>query len=399
MRKISVVVVLMIMLLVTAVAQAKVILGIERLDEPEVQSLLVNKRVGLFTNQSGVDSDFRSSVELLAEHSQLEAIFVPEHGLFGAVAAGKEFKDYEYNKIPVFSLYGGNRRPTKEMLDKIDTIVVDVQDVGIRHYTYFSSLAYIMEECAKFGKQVIVLDRPNPLGGMVQGPVLKPEYSSFIGLYSIPLRHGLTIGEFARYINGEYKIGCQLQVVPMKDYHKDMLWKDTKLPWVLTSPLIPTAETATLYGVTGILGDSSLSIGTGTAQPFMLVGMNGADAEVVKKALDDLHLAGVKFRAASFSPCSGKCSGKLLQGVQIYIMDIEKVNLPELQYLIMEVFRGLYPDKITFPERYGAKGYKIDIALGEDSMRLGEPHENVFPRWQKECQAFKEKAAPYLLYK
>ncbi len=188
------------------------------------------------------------------------------------------------------------------MLDKIDTIVVDVQDVGIRHYTYFSSLAYIMEECAKFGKQVIVLDRPNPLGGVVQGPVLKPEYSSFIGLYSIPLRHGLTIGEFARYINGEYKIGCQLQVVPMKEYHKDMLWKDTKLPWVLTSPLIPTVETATLYGVTGILGDSSLSIGTGTAQPFMLVGMNGADAEVVKKALDDLHLAGVKFRAASFFP-------------------------------------------------------------------------------------------------
>ena len=190
-----------------AAGEKRVVLGIERIDEPFAKQLLAGKRLGLFTNQSGVDSKLRSSTELLQKSYNLTALFVPEHGLFGAVAAGETFESHTYKDIPVHSLYGEDRRPTAKMLDEIDTMVVDIQDVGIRHYTYFSSLAYIMEECAKAKKQVVVLDRPNPLGGAMQGPVLKPEYKTFIGLYELPLRHGLTIGEFASYINATQHIG------------------------------------------------------------------------------------------------------------------------------------------------------------------------------------------------
>ena len=399
MRKIILLLCCLLLMSGCAAKHAPVKLGVERLAEPQVQELLAGKRLGLFTNQTGVDSQLRSSVELLRQQYDLQAVFVPEHGLYGAVAAGEKFAGHEYDGIPVFSLYQSNHRPTKEMLDAIDTMVVDIQDVGVRHYTYFSSLAYIMEECAKYHKQVVVLDRPNPLGGAVQGPVLKESFSSFIGLYSIPLRHGLTISEFARYINTEEKINCALEVVPMKHYRRSLLWQDTRLPWVLTSPLIPTAETAFLYCATGVSGDSNLSVGVGTAQPFAVMGAPFADAQEVKRALDELRLPHVAFRAAAFTPRYGAYKGELVQGVEIYLLDKRQVNLPELDYLLLTTFRRLYPDKVQFPERgYDALGYKLDIALGESSLREGEEPEQVFARWRQECAAFSKKAEPYLLY-
>ena len=380
--------------------QARVTLGVERLAEPQVRELLADKRLGLFTNQSGVDGTLQASVDLLRRQYDLRALFVPEHGLFGAVKAGDEFGSGVYDGLPVFSLYGDTRRPTREMLENIDALVVDIQDVGTRHYTYFSSLAYIMEECAKYDKEVIVLDRPNPLGGAVQGPVLKDEFATFIGLYALPLRHGLTIGEFARYINVEEKIGCRLQVVPLKHYRRSMLWRDTGLPWVLTSPLIPTEETALLYCVTGVGGDTNLSVGVGTAQPFAVIGAPFADAQEVKRALDALQLPGVAFRAAAFTPRYGAYEGELVQGVEIYLLDQRHANLPELGYLLVQTFQRLYPGKVLFPERgYGAPGYKADIALGESSLRRSEDAEATFARWREECAAFTQKAQPYLLYK
>lgn len=393
---------LLIMLLtMTAAAKGnRVTLGIERIDEPFVQEQLAGKRLGLFTNQSGLDSRLRSSVALLQEKYNLTALFVPEHGLFGAVAAGETFASHSYKNIPVHSLYGATRRPTPEMLAQIDAMVVDIQDVGIRHYTYFSSLAYIMEECAKEKKQVIVLDRPNPLGGTIQGPVLKPEYKTFIGLYELPLRHGLTIGEFARYINSTQHIDCDLKVIPMKGWHRRQLWQDTGLPWVQTSPLIPTPETALLYGVTGVCGDSNLSVGVGTAKPFYFVGAPFADADAVKAALDARHLAGVAFRAARFTPRYGAYQDELVQGVEIYLTDVRRVNLPELDYILFSTFKSLYPEQIKTPERgYGSKGYKLDIALGESSLREGEAAETAFARWQQECADFTQQVKPYLLYK
>lgn len=380
--------------------EKRVVLGIERIDEPFAKQLLAGKRLGLFTNQSGVDSKLRSSVALLQEKYNLTALFVPEHGLFGAVAAGETFASHSYKNIPVHSLYGANRRPTPEMLAQIDAMVVDIQDVGIRHYTYFSSLAYIIEECAKEKKQVIVLDRPNPLGGTIQGPVLKPEFKSFIGLYELPLRHGLTIGEFARFINSTQHIECDLEVIPMKGWHRRQLWQDTGLPWVQTSPLIPTAETALLYGVTGVCGDSNLSVGVGTAKPFYFVGAPFADADAVKASLDAGKLAGVAFRAARFTPRYGAYQGELVQGVEIYLTDVRSVNLPELDYILFSTFKSLYPEQIKTPERgYGSKGYKLDIALGESSLREGEAPKTAFARWHQECSAFAQQVKPYLLYK
>lgn len=383
-----------------AAPASKVVLGIERVSEPEISKLLSGKRLGLFTNQTGVDSQLRSSVDILREQFQLSAIFVPEHGLFGAVEAGKKFASSTYEGIPVLSLYGSSRRPSKEMLEQIDAMVVDIQDVGVRHYTYFSSLAYIMEGCAKYNKQVIVLDRPNPLGDKIQGPVLKTEYATFIGLYSIPLRHGFTIGEFARYINKEEGIGCQLEVVPMRNYRAGMDWQGTGLPWVQTSPRIPTAECAYLYCITGSLGNGNLSVGIGTGKPFYFVGAPFLDAQRVKKALDEQHLPGMGFRVAAYTPEAAAYAGKLVQGVEIYVLDREKANLPEAGYVILQTLRQLYPNMLTFKERgYGLKGYKIDTNLGESSSREGLPAIEVFPRWRQESADFAQKAKPYKLYK
>ena len=381
-------------------AALRVQLGIERVYEPAVQSLLEGKRLGLFTNQTGVDSQLRSSVDILRDRYVVSALFVPEHGLFGAVEAGKEFASSEYKGIPVLSLYGASRRPSKEMLDRVDTMVVDIQDVGVRHYTYFSSLAYIMEACAKYDKQVVVLDRPNPLGDKMQGPVLKPEFATFIGLYPIPLRHGLTIGEFARYINKEEGINCKLEVVPMQNYRASMDWSETNLPWVQTSPRIPTAECAYLYCVTGNLGNGNLSVGIGTGKPFHFVAAPFMDGAEVKQALDELKLPGIGFRATAFIPEAGAYACKLVQGVEIYILDKDKANLAEASYMILQTLRKLYPGLLTFKERgYGLKGYKIDTNLGESSSREGLPPKDVFSRWQQEVADFAHKAKEHKLYR
>ena len=386
-----------------AQARSRVVLGVERLDEPVAQTLLAQKRIGLFTNQTGVDSRLQSSVSLVQERYQLTGIFVPEHGLFGAVAAGEKFAGSDFAGVPVHSLYGATRRPTAEMLKDIDVMLIDIQDVGIRHYTYFSSLAYIMEECAKEKKQVVVLDRPNPLGGAMQGPVLKPENASFIGLYELPLRHGLTIGEFARFINATQKLGCDLQVVPMLGWRRNMLWQDTHLPWVLTSPLIPTQETALLYGVTGVIGDSNLSVGVGTAKPFFFVGAPFVEAQRLQAALAAALPAGTGVRAAAYTPRYGAYNGELVQGVELYLTDVRRVNVAELQYKLYQTLVRLYPEQVKTPERgYGAQGFKLDIAWGEDSLRLCkdvEADEAVFARWRAECAAFAAQVQPYLLYK
>lgn len=378
---------------------AKTVLGVDRVGEAEVDAIFAGQRVGVFSNQSGINSKLENSVDVLLNKYKVTAIFTPEHGLLGAVAAGENYSDAEYKGVKVFSLYGDTRRPTKEMLDTIDVMAVDIQDVGVRHYTYTSSLAYIMEECAKYNKKVVVFDRPNPLGGAVEGPVLKPQYKSFIGLYELPLRHGLTIGEFARFINTEAKINCPLEVVPMKNWQRSMLWADTKLPWVQTSPRIPTAETAVLYDVTGICGDTNLSIGTGTSKPFYFVGAPYADAEAVKQKLEQLNLKGVGFRKTGFVPDNGKFSGELVQAVELYIFEPKKINLPELGYTIAYTFQELYPKQMdmlpVFPE---STEYSVNLALGESSLKKHQKPAEVFPRWREECKAFIAKASPYYLY-
>ncbi len=385
---------------VPAVPQ-KVVLGVERLQEPEVQAKLAGKRLGLYTNQSGVDSHMTSSIDVVKANNNLVSIFAPEHGVFGAVAAGETFDSTHYKGMPVHSLYGDLKHPKKEMLDDIDILLVDIQDVGVRHYTYFSSLAYLMESCAEYGKKIIVLDRPNPLGNVVQGPVLKPAQKSFIGLYEIPLRHGLTIGEFARYINKEENINCDLEVIPMRNYKGEMTWAETGLPWVQTSPQIPTADTAFVYAVTGMSGGTNMSNGLGTSKPFYTVGAPWVDAIAAKDALDALHIPGVAFRAAAWTPKYSKFEGQLVQGVEVVLLDHKQVNLAELGYLLIETFRKMYPAQFAIDgsaEDLHNSSNAVELELGEDSVTKAVPHEAAFARWQQEDAAFRTKAKPYLLY-
>lgn len=374
-----------------------VTLGIERLGE--YAQLFAGKRVGLITNQTGVDSKLRSSEDILLEQTDLTGIFVPEHGLFGAIAAGDDVEGAEYKGVKVYSLYGATKRPTPAMLDTIDVMTVDIQDVGARHYTYISTMAYAMEECAKAGKKFVVFDRPNPLGGMIEGPTLKKGQESFIGLYPVPLRHGMTIGEYARYINDTQKLGLDLTVIPMQGWQRWMYWQDTGLPWVGTSPQIPTAATALYYVTTGILGDTDLSVGIGTTKPFYYVGAPFADKEELAAKLNGLQLPGVHFRPAAFIPAYGAFAGELCQGVELYITDAEAYRAAATGANILRCIEELYPDKVVYPARYGGEGYKIDIALGETALRAGVPLERLLPRWDREAQEFAEQVQPYLLYK
>lgn len=398
-KKFFVVIVAVVLMMLPAnkMMAGQVELGVERTQEYD--NLLQGKRVGLLTNQTGVDSKLISTVDRLQAKYNLTAVFVPEHGFYGAIAAGEEFNNATFKGLTVYSLYGDNKHPSAEMLQNIDVLCIDLQDIGVRHYTYVSTMAYAMEACAAAGKPVIVFDRPNPLGGEVDGSVLKPQFKTFIGLYELPLRHGLTIGEYARYINEHEQIKCALTVIPMKHWKRSMQWRDTGLPWVSTSPLIPTAETAALYAATGVAGDTNLSVGVGTAKPFYYVGAPFVDEYEVYRALTALQINGVAFRPAAFIPRYGSYSGQLVKGVEIYLLQPEKVNTSELGYLLVHTLQKLYPEKLLFPKREYAEGYKADIALGEDSLRLQEEPAAVFSRWQQEDAAFKKQVQPYLLYK
>lgn len=373
-----------------------VILGIERIND--YADIFAGKRVGLITNQTGVDRNLKSSVDILRSKVQLQAVFVPEHGLFGAVTAGDDVKNDKYEGIEVRSLYGDTRRPTKAMLADIDVLAFDIQDVGTRHYTYVSTMAYAMEACAKEGKKFVVFDRPNPLGGYYEGPTLKNGFETFIGLYNVPLRHGLTVGEYARFINKEYKIGADLQVIPMKNWTKEMLFEQTGLPWVATSPNIPTETSAFCYAATGIVGDMNISVGIGTTKPFEYVGTPWLDKLAFAAQLNALEMPGVIFRPIAFIPNYGTYAGELCQGVQIHITDKRSFQPAHVGAQMVRLLMKDYPQKDLFPKR-NSDGYKIDIALGESSLRYAEiPLEDIFKRWDRENAYFAEKVQPYLLY-
>ena len=248
----------------TAIRREPVKLGIDNVDD--YLYLFKDKRVGLITNQTGVNSQLESTIDVLRQKANMVALFSPEHGIRGAAAAGDKVASGVDGKtgIPVHSLYGATRKPTAEMLADIDVLCFDIQDVGARFYTYISTMAYAMESCREQNKLFVVFDRPNPIGGeAVEGPVLKQGLQSFIGLYPIPIRHGMTVGELARLFNEEFNINTDLAVVKMSGWQRRMYWEDTGLTWIMTSPNIPTPDTALVYPGTGLLGGTNISEGVG----------------------------------------------------------------------------------------------------------------------------------------
>ena len=371
---------------------------------------LRGKRIGLITNHTGVNKDLTSTLDLFLRNQnvcQLMAIFAPEHGLLGETAAEREVKNRKIGKVPVYSLYGATRRPTADMLKNIDVLVYDIQDVGSRSYTYASTLYYVMEEASKLNIAVIVLDRPNPLGGnLVDGPMLEESHRSFVGYIDVPYCHGMTIGELSRYFNSEYKIKCNLQVIAMKGWKRAMAFEDTGLFWIPSSPYIPEQDTPLFYATTGLIGGLSfLSIGIGYTLPFKVVGAPWISAQEFAKQLNAQDLPGVSFVPFHFTPQYGLYKGELCCGVLIRITNSAIYKPVRTQCFILGIVKSMYPEitekKIAVLSDQKKEIFCKTIGGGEIFSILAK---EKYPAWKMiECQSQKkqlylEKRKKYLLY-
>ncbi|WP_156187634.1 DUF1343 domain-containing protein [Peribacillus loiseleuriae] len=384
----------------------KLKLGIEVLLS-EQKELIKGKRVGVITNSTGVDKKLTSIVDLLYNDDEIEltALYGPEHGVRGSVQAGEYVEFYldDITGLPVYSLYGQTRKPTSEMLEKIDVLLFDIQDVGSRFYTYIYTMAYAMEAAKEKGIPIIVLDRPNPLtGSKVDGTVLDMKYASFVGNYPITLRHGMTVGELAQLFNREFNIGAGLTVVKMKGWKRDMYYDDTSLPFVLPSPNMPTLDTAIVYSGSALFEGTNISEGRGTTKPFELIGAPFINRTDLAQRLNALKLPGVMFRAASFIPANSKFANQLSHGVQIHITDRKKFQSFESGLHMMKIVHDLYPDQFQFQAANRAGISFFDQLVGNGWIRQGIEEgrsvKDMKKQWEKELDDFKKIRSQYLLY-
>lgn len=380
----------------------KVTPGVEVLLDDQ-KELLKGKKVGLITNPTGIDSKVNSIVDLLYEDPDIEltALFGPEHGVRGDAQAGSYVESYidEKTGLPVYSLYGKTNKPTPEMLKNVEVLLFDIQDVGTRHYTYIYTMAYAMEAAKENNIPIVVLDRPNPQGGLsVDGPVLEPDSSSFIGLYPIPTKHGMTVGELATFFNKEFKIGADLKVVKMKGWKRSMNYDETGLPFVLPSPNMPTVSTTFIYPATGLIEGTNLSEGRGTTKPFEIIGAPYINSTNLAAKLNSLRLPGVKFRAASFTPTSSKHVGKLSHGVEIYVTDRDKLEAVSTGLHIIKTIHDMYPNDFQF-----LSNNFFDKLIGNDWIRAmileGATVTDIMNKYQKQQDEFKKVRKEYLMYK
>ena len=393
----------------------EVIPGIEVLESYGFEELL-GKRVGLVTNPSGVDRKLRSTIDILFEAPEvnLVALFGPEHGVRGDAYAGDKVEGGKDAKtgLPVYSLYGATREPTQEMLRGIDIMVYDIQDVGTRCYTFISTLGLVMRACAKAGIEVLVLDRPNPLGGLkVEGPVVEDGFHSFVSEFKIPFVYGLTVGELAGLINEEglncgqtgteKHLKCRLNVIPMRGWRRDMLYEDTRLPWVLPSPNIPFVHSALCYPACGIGGEfGHLNIGVGYTIPFQTFAAEWIDADALKARLDSYRIPGTAFRTIHYKPLSGSLAGKLVHGVEFFFTDFEAATVTLTQFYVLQAVQELYPEHNPFPMK---KTRMLDIVCGTDYVRKAFEKrlkvEDIVDFWNKDARDFKMLSQKYYLYR
>lgn len=405
------------LLVVVPVAAENVVkTGIEVLRDRNFD-ILQGRKVGLVTNPSGVDRELKSTVDILFEAPEVElvALFAPEHGVRGDKYAGDKVGSERDARtgLPVHSLYGATRKPTAEMLAGLDAVVYDIQDVGVRSYTFISTLGLVMEACAEEDIEVIVLDRPNPLGGRkVEGPVVREGFHSFISQYRIPYIYGLTVGELALMLNAEsMNCGqkgnqspsvCKLTVVPMEGWHRDMLYYETGLPWVLPSPNIPFCDTPQYYASAGIAGEIGgfLQIGIGYTLPFQVFAAQWIDAPALKAELDSYNLPGVAFRTIWYKPFSGSQAGRLIQGVQYFFTDFDKAYITEVQFYVMQAVARLYPDHCPFGP--GTTAGSFDKVCGSDFVRTAfscrHLVSDIKDYWEADVPAFRSLSGKYYLY-
>ncbi|MFS0688641.1 DUF1343 domain-containing protein [Sporosarcina sp. 179-K 8C2 HS] len=353
----------------------RVKLGVDVFFERDLSDLR-GKRLGLLTNQTGANTGLIPTIRLFHEHPglQLTALFAPEHGLLTNVKEGEKFTDAVHRStgIPVYSLYGETKKPTDAMMEQVDIVIFDIQDIGARYYTYIYTMAYMMEACARTGKRMIVLDRPNPIGGeSVEGNLVDPDYTSFVGLYPIPSRHGMTVGELAAYFNEEFHIGCELEVVGMEGWVRHSFHTENGLPWIPPSPNTTSLDMMLMYPGTCLVEGTNLSEGRGTTQPFEIIGAPFIDGEKLQDNVNELGLEGIRARALAFTPTYQKYHGQLCEGIQLHITDRRTFKPVKSVAHILAVIASMYADKLEFLEYDNLRHPMFDLLAGNDVLRNG----------------------------
>jgi len=358
------------------------------------------KRVGLITNASGVTRDLRQNIDALRDAGiHLIALFSPEHGLLGAAKDGAHVSSGRDARtgLPIHSLYGDTRKPTAEMLNGIDVLLFDIQDVGVRFYTYTATLALALEACAENKIPLVVLDRPDAINGVtVEGPVLDPGLQTFVGHGPLPIRFAMTLGELAQFYNAELNIGAELRVIAMQGWRRALWYDETALPWVLPSPNMPTLATATVYPGMCLVEGTNLSIGRGTTLPFEIVGAPWIDSYALADAMNRLKLDGVRFRPIAFTPSANKFANENCFGVQVHVID-RKIYRPVTMTLnLISTIRQMYQTK--FEWNVGGFNRLMGDAGVIEKIDRGESVSSMANDWQTEQDSFRKKRERYLLY-
>ena len=387
-----------------------VTLGVEKLLEQQFD-LLDGSRVGLICNQASVDHSFQHSADLFDDHKamSLRALFGPQHGIRGDVQDNMIETDHATDKrtnLPIYSLYSETREPTEEMLRDVDVLVFDMQDVGCRIYTFVYTMANCMRAAKKFGKRVVVCDRPNPINGSaVAGNVLEPEFASFVGQFPIPTRHGMTPGELAQLFNKHFNIDCDLDVITMNGWQRELWMDQTDAPWVLPSPNMPTVDSATVFPGTVHFEGTQMSEGRGTTRPFELIGAPYIDPADYASQLNGLGLNGVYFRACMFQPTFQKHDGTTCGGVQIHVTDRDQFEPVSAGVAMVKTAFDMYPNDFRWkepPYEYVFDKNPFDVISGTDKVRRdfekGISLATMIESWQSELEKFLEIRKKYLLY-
>jgi len=366
--------------------------------EAEKFAPLRGKHVGLITNHTGLDYQGRTTIELLAHAPgvQLVALFSPEHGIAGHADEKVASSQDPSTGLPIYSLYGDTRRPTDEMLRGIDALVFDVQDAGVRFYTYTTTMGYCMEEAAKHDIPFYVLDRPNPINGdTVEGPMLDPDKTAFVAYFAVPVRYGLTIGELAQLYNGEKQLHCDLHVIPMKNWHRNYFYESTGLRWIPPSPNLRTLKGAILYPGLEILQSAGVSIGRGTEAPFEEFGAPWIDGERVAAALNTRNLPGLRFSNQPYVPVTGLYAGRRCGGVGIRVTDRAAVRSMTMGLEIAALLLKKYPDQFDLTKTITLVGNDATV----DALKTGTPVQRIVASWNADLAAFDQLRRKYFLYK
>jgi len=371
---------------------------------------LKGKKLGLLSNPASVDNKFNHASTIIDSlfPGQLKALFSPQHGFYAEkqdnMIESGHFIEPHLN-VPVFSLYNDTRIPTKEMFDLIDVLLVDIQDVGTRVYTFIYTISFCLEVAARFKKKMVILDRPNPIGGkQIEGNILSEEFTSFVGRFPIPMRHGLTIGEISQFFNQEFHLGCDLTVIPMKGWKRQMYWQDTGITWIAPSPNLPTPQSCMVYPGQVIFEGTNISEGRGTTLPFEIFGAPFLDTETIKTDADDL-IKGALLRPVNFEPTSGKWKGNICKGFQIHVNSKEEFNPYFSSLLLMQLIKKHHADDFKFkapPYEYEFERMPIDLIIGSKTLRKKimnlEDLISLSNQWKKELNSFKSISGNYHLY-